>query len=356
MIKNYIKDHKKVIIFFVIAILIFLIIIRLYKLPLEAVGYAALLCLVLAFIFLIYDFYFYRKRNKELVRMMVSITETMDGMPIPKTLTEENWNTLVTMSHGVNLENKNEFNNTITEMMDYYTMWVHQVKTPIAAMRLLLQSSDENISAALKKDLNSELFKIEQYCEMVLSYMRLESNSTDYVFKEYDLDSIIKQTVKKYSVPFINKKISLDYEDTGLSVLTDEKWLGFALEQILSNAVKYTDSGSVSIRKATFDEINTSKSNIGDDYSDDCLVENNVGKYLVIEDTGIGIASADLPRVFEKGYTGYNGRVNKKSTGIGLFLTKKILTKLGHSIEIYSEPGHGTKVILDLNNIEYKYD
>ena len=159
---------------------------------------------------------------------------------------------------------------------------------------------------------------------MVLSYIRLGSNKNDFVLKEYDLDNIIRQAVRKYAPLFIRKKISLDFKPTNYKVLTDEKWLVFVIEQLLSNAIKYTNKGKISI------------------YS----LEN---KKLVIEDTGIGISKEDIPRIFDKGFTGYNGRTDKKATGLGLYLCKNILDKLSHKISIESEVGVKTKVILDLS-------
>ena len=204
--------------------------------------------------------------------------------------------------------------------MSVYTLWVHQIKTPIAALRLILQ--DEETNAA--KEINVQLFKIEQYVELVLQYLRLESPSTDYHFQQLELVDIIRDSIKKYAPLFIRKRLTLHYEEARCQVLTDAKWLGFVLEQILSNALKYTKEGSISI-----------------------YLENK--KTLVVEDTGIGISPEDLPRIGEKNFTGYIGRQDRKSTGLGLSLCKKILSKLGHTISIESEPGKGTKVSIGLD-------
>ena len=178
-------------------------------------------------------------------------------------------------------------------MDDYYAAWVHQIKAPIAVMSLLLQQEDTEQNQQLK----AELFRVEQYAEMALSYVRLGEGMKDLVIAQYPLDEIIRKAVRKYAGQFIRKKIRLVYVGTEEIVLTDEKWLSFILEQILSNAVKYTVKGSVTI-------------------------EVNEKKQLTVSDTGIGIAAEDLPRIFEKGYTGKNGRLDRKSTGIGLYLCK----------------------------------
>ena len=244
----------------------------------------------------------------------------MENLPSPKTLMEEDYTNLIL---NLNKEYKTYISKSDiakSDMIDYYTMWVHQIKTPISAMKLLIQTSESEISS----DLSSELFKIEQYVEMVLSYIRLGSNENDFVIKEYDLDNIVRQAIRKYAPLFIRKKINLDFQPTTYKVLTDEKWLVFVIEQLLSNAIKYTNKGKISI------------------YS----LEN---KKLVIEDTGIGISKEDIPRIFDKGFTGYNGRTDKKATGLGLYLCKNILDKLSHKISIESEVGVKTKVILDLS-------
>ena len=158
---------------------------------------------------------------------------------------------------------------------------------------------------------------------MVLTFLRLNSESTDYVIKEYDLDKIVKQAVKKFSTEFIGRKLSLVYEPLNTTVITDEKWLSFVMEQVLSNALKYTPAGSITI---TLEKEKT----------------------LRIRDTGIGIAPEDLPRIFENGYTGYNGRTDKKASGIGLYLCKRICSNLGHTITARSMVDVGTTIDIEL--------
>lgn len=227
------------------------------------------------------------------------------------------------------------------DMTDYYTMWAHQIKTPIFALRLLLQESPEE-----NKEKLSELFKIEQYVEMVLGYLRTEDMSSDLKLSRCSLDRIIRDRIHKYAGIFISKKLTLTYESISQDVLTDEKWLGFVIGQILSNALKYTRTGEIRIyleKKLSLDTDDVSIS-IG---NDDCNKVENLT--LVIEDTGIGIRAEDIPRIFEKGYTGVNGRDDNRATGIGLYLSNKIMRKLGHRLYITSTEGKGTKVFLEFS-------
>lgn len=318
----YIKRNIKAILLFFIFSIIFTFIFYLSDLPFEIVSYAALLCFAISIIFASFDFLHFYRKDKQLNELLANATISMDKIPSPDDLIEANYIEVLKALQIEKTKIASAADIAIQDMVDYYTLWAHQIKTPIAAMRLILQSEESEFSY----DLSIELFKIEQYVEMMLNYIRLHSGSTDFVLKSYDLDNIIKNAVRKYAKVFIGKKVSLDYLSVDYNVLTDEKWLGFVIEQILSNALKYTNKGKISI------------------YMSD-------NKTLIIEDTGIGIACEDLPRVFEKGFTGYNGRLDKKSTGIGLYLCKKILNKLSHTINIESEIGKGTKVIIGLDSL-----
>lgn len=210
-------------------------------------------------------------------------------------------------------------------MMEYYTVWAHQIKTPIASMKLSLQGQDSEFA----RKLSADLLRIEQYVDMVLVYLRLDSESTDYVFRRCSTDALIKRSVRKFASDFIERKLWLKYEAEDTVIVTDEKWLGFIIGQLISNALKYTKEGGITIY---FRE----------------------PKILVIEDTGIGIAAEDLPRIFEKGYTGYNGRTGGNASGIGLYLCKRICENLRIGIRAESVVGKGTKMILDLNQYELK--
>lgn len=222
-----------------------------------------------------------------------------------------------------------------SQMRDYYSMWVHQIKTPISAMKLLLEAEreelgqlicdDEQSQCLLSDNMDSfedELFRIEEYVSMALQYQRVSSTENDFVLEKVSVDGVIRDTIKKYAKIMIRRHIGMNYSGTVQEVYTDGKWLAFILEQLLSNAIKYTPQGFVKIE--TDKEANRF--------------------FITIKDTGIGIKAEDLPRVFEKGYTGYNGHADKKATGIGLYLCRQMADKLGHTIRMESEIGKGTKV------------
>lgn len=266
------------------------------------------------------DFVRYRKRHLCLRELLYNVSISIDALPPTDTLIELDYQKLLRAAFDARVAQQTLSERERADMMEYFTLWAHQIKTPIAAMRLILQGEDGDLSHSLM----GELFRIEQYAEMALNYMRLGSDSSDFVIRKYALDGIVKQVVRKYASLFIRKHLSLKLAPIESSVLTDEKWLCFALEQILSNALKYTNKGYISI----FTENETT---------------------LVIQDTGVGIAEEDLPRVFDKGFTGLNGRADKRATGVGLYLTHRILTRLGHSIAIDSELGRGTIVRIDLH-------
>lgn len=321
---KYLKEHLRGLCMYAGTACIFAVVFYLYNIPADAVEYAFLLTFIWMAAFAAADFVKYKRRHLELVELERRLKAQWEELPPPKSLIEEDYQQILEDVYSRKLEIESSADMARQDMMDYYSLWVHQIKTPISAMRVLLQSWENNVPDNSKevRTLKMELFKIEQYVEMVLSYLRMESISSDMVLQWYSADDIVKQAVRKYSQLFILQKISLHLKPMDQMVLTDEKWLVFVIEQIISNALKYTKKGSISI------------------YSEnDCIV---------IEDTGIGIQEEDLPRVFEKGFTGFNGRTDKKSTGIGLYLCKTVIDKLNHDIRIESEVGKGTKVYLSL--------
>lgn len=327
IIVDYLKSKIKLITVMIIVPLIFAAVFSLYNLQVEAVLYASLLSFTLIVIIAIIDFSNFNKKHKCLKALGESVTISIENIPEATSLIEEDYNGLIEALFKNRYILEAEYDEQKTDMINYYTLWVHQIKTPIAAMNLILQEDDtmEN------RELQIQLFKIEQYVEMVLVFLRMGSDNTDYVFKEYDLQQVVKQSIRKYASMFIRKKINMNLKPIEVKVITDEKWLSFVIEQLISNAIKYTnEGGNISIS-----------------------AENNA---LIIEDTGIGIATEDLCRICEKGFTGYNGRKDKKASGIGLYLCKEIIKKLGHSIGFQSQPGKGTTVKIQFNTSKSLYD
>lgn len=319
--KLYWKENGKDYFIIISFIAIFSVVLFFYQIETEAILYASLLCIILFLIIKITEFFKLLKRHKELERELKNTPLFSSDFPNANTLCESDLQEIIYTLEELLNESMTENRDKEQNAIDFYSTWVHQIKTPIAVLKMKLEKEDTKENRALLL----EVFRIEQYVEMVLSYLRLGSSSSDFVFKEYDLDTIIKEVIHKYALQFIEKKISLSYTPTDIKVLTDEKWLTFMIEQILSNALKYTKEGSISI-SVTKDSV------------------------LTISDTGIGIAPEDLPRIFEKGFTGYNGRSDKKATGIGLYLCQETAKKLSHKITVSSKIGIGTEVSIDLKS------
>lgn len=296
----------------------------LYGLPGEAIAYLLCLCCIGTSFWAVLSFVRFWRKHKILRKMEEAIFVTAEDLPETTTLIEEDYQHLIQRLVRENRQRQAAADSMLEDLTSYYTLWVHQIKTPIAAMYLLLQAGPDRAT-----EMEIELQKIAQYVDMVLQYLRLDSTDKDLVLQRCQLDAVVRQTVRKYAKLFILKKIQLVFQETKWEVLSDEKWLCFLLEQLLSNALKYTpEGGKISI-----------------------FLEGETN--LVIADTGIGIAPEDLPRVFEKGFTGNNGRMDKKATGIGLYLCRRVTNLLGHTISIASEPGVGTQVLLGLGRPQF---
>lgn len=318
-LRSYLRSHKNVVTSFAVAVTVFCGSFLLYHLPVRAVIYPAVLSLLAGGAIFLADYIKARRKHLELERMSRLSAALIEVFPEPTTYEDEDYKKIIEALTDECRRLETEMKGKYNDMIEYYTMWVHQIKTPIASMRLSLQGEDSPLS----RKLTADLFRIEQYVEMVMMFLRLNSEHTDYVIEGCDMDRIIRQSVKKFSSEFIQRKITLNYEPAETTVITDEKWLAFVIEQLLSNALKYTKEGSISI-----------------------FMKEDV---LYIKDTGIGIAPEDLPRIFEKGYTGYNGRADKRASGIGLYLAKRICDNLSHGIRITSVVDEGTTAAVDLS-------
>lgn len=297
--------------------------------------YAAVLDAILLLITVLVGFFRYSSKVKALSNALKRPVEEQAQLPEATDDVEILYHRLLENQSIARSESESSAAIRQSQMRDYYSMWVHQIKTPISAMKLLLEAEreelgqlmcdDEQSQCLLSDNMDSfedELFRIEEYVSMALQYQRVSSTENDFVLEKVSVDGVIRDTIKKYAKIMIRRHIGMNYSGTAQEVYTDGKWLAFMLEQILSNAIKYTPQGVVTIETA----------------------EEKYRFFITIKDTGIGIKAEDLPRVFEKGYTGYNGHADKKATGIGLYLCRQMADKLGHTIRMESEIGKGTKV------------
>lgn len=363
---NFIKQNYIWILMIIIMSCIHMLYMYLIGARKQDMVYAAVLDAILLLITVLVGFFRYSSKVKALSNALKRPVEEQAQLPEATDDVEILYHRLLENQSIARSESESSAAVRQSRMRDYYSMWVHQIKTPILAMKLLLEAEREelgqlicdeeqsqcqtadmtggNISAAglnivglndaakqqaafkeLSDNLDSfedELFRIEEYVGMALQYQRVSSTENDFVLEKISLDGVIRDTIKKYAKIMIRRHIGINYSGTKKQVYTDEKWLAFILEQILSNAIKYTPQGVVTIETA----------------------EEKDRFFITIKDTGIGIKAEDLPRVFEKGYTGYNGRADKKATGIGLYLCRQMADKLGHTIRMESELGKGTKV------------
>lgn len=405
---SYIKTNVLWVVFCAVLILFQMVFMRLSGMKQNDCIYGIILESMVFIVVFFIGFINYLIKYNKLKRTSILDIDEQSDMPETSDSVEQLYQEIIENQIISRKEIKADKDKADSEMLQYYGMWVHQIKTPIAAMRLLLQTdisefaadnenkSEENINAVelkneykesinatgldteyidtdnkedelekiylgfgeLKKELSNELFQIEQYTEMALQYQRVQSETNDFVLEKVKLDKVIRESIRKYAKIFIRKKLAMNYDGTDITVVSDEKWLGFIIEQLLSNAVKYTKSGSITINVG----MSTLKTDVLNNVDKEeqryknCenvfdRIEKKVEKgnksriiFVEIADEGIGISAEDIPRVFEKGYTGYNGHENKTSTGIGLYLCKQAADKLGHRLEIESEEKKGTKV------------
>lgn len=295
---------------------IFYLVLFLYGGIIPAINYATILCLSILVIYFIVDCSLFIRKYKRLDYLAHQENIYTGDLIKPKNSIEEQYYNLLLKVDRLHKELENKNDKDYHDRLDYFTLWVHQIKTPISALRLLVQSDSTS-----SNDLLMQILRIEQYVDMALHYIKITHMSSDLKIAQYDLSQIINEVVKKQATFFIQRKIKLIIDSIDRNILTDEKWISFVIEQVISNALKYTKDGSIHIYE---------KDNI-----------------LYIEDTGIGIKEEDLPRIFEKGFTGYNGRVDKKASGLGLYLCKRVVDNLGYTMKVESILGKGT--IISIN-------
>lgn len=303
-LKNFLKENKVTFIFFFIISLTYFLVFLTYDLEKFPIIYGALINF---FIFLAYFIYKYANKEKITFREV-----TKNPSQREKIILDELEN-IDKKYKGLLLA----YNEIEGDLKDFYGLWIHEIKTPIAENKLILDDPNPDLDELRKNNK-----RIEDYLNILLGFVRYNSKTNDYVFKEVRIESVVKEIIKEKSYDFISKKISLDVGNLDFKVVSDEKWLGFIIGQLLNNSLKYTPGGG--------------KIKV--------YCENSS---LIIEDNGVGIIQADLPRVFEMGYTGENGRKLGSSTGLGLYLVKSIGKDLNLDIKIESEEGEFTKIIIN---------
>ncbi|MDL2317583.1 sensor histidine kinase [Eubacteriales bacterium OttesenSCG-928-A19] len=314
MIKGYLRHRRGMLALYAAVAVLFPAVQALYGMPMEPVAYALLLVTFLLVVGGIFDCLRYSARARALDEVLENLSDAAHALPEAVGPIEARYHHITSELYLLLDAQAEEMTRRHGEQLNYYTLWVHQIKTPIAAMRLALQKG------ARPATLETELFKVERYVEMALQFIKMRDLSGDLIIEEYAISRIVSQSVRRYAPLFIGKRLKATIDETDLVVTTDSRWLSFILEQLLSNAVKYTDKGGVFI------------------YTE--------GSALVVADTGVGIRAEDLTRIFEKGYTGFNGRLDQRASGLGLYMAQRVAGQLGIRIYPESTPGKGTSMTL----------
>ena len=313
-LKSYIRSRIPFAVVIVMILAVSWVLCLLYSLPVSPFVHITYMSIAICLIAVAVDLIRYKGRLDDVRRGVISESE-ID----PKDAIEQEYIDRIATLETALRDANDSANSRYNEMVDYYTIWAHQIKTPISALSLTAQNIEDD---DLRESLMTQIVRIEDYADMVMGYIRLDSETSDLVFAKQSVENIVRQELKKQRSAIVAKGLGLDFNGGEHEAVTDARWLGFAVGQVLSNSIKYSSQGKITI--------------LCDD------------DRIIIKDEGMGIAPEDLPRVFEKGYTGYNGRGDKKSTGIGLYLVRRTMDLLGGDIRIDSEVGKGTEVTLYL--------
>lgn len=292
-LKSFIKKNLNSIIFFILMHAVFFIVLFLNNVNIKIFLQAFQICFLVFVIYLIIKYFDFQKNltKDERIRDLETQIETL----------------------------RNQYITWQKDIQEYFSMWVHQIKTPITCLEILTEDNTE---------MKMQLKSIDNYTNMAINYLKLNLHEKDMDISVVDVDNLLNILVKKYSLLFINSHISLDFRKNGLKCITDSKWLSVLLEQILSNAIKYSENSQI----------------ILDSFKKDNAV------VILIEDHGIGIPEEDINRIFDKGYSGFNGRLKQKSSGLGLYLAKSIADKLEITLKVDSVVGQGSKFYIIVNN------
>lgn len=333
-IKEYLIDKKHLILFYFVLMFFISAVIFLdvsVKVSLDNIFYINGVSLIFFITYLVINYLKSKKYYSDINYIINNQQEDiLSSIPIPKTNEQRIYYELIKKIYDEQNVKINKLYEEKKDNLEFITSWVHEVKTPISVSRLVIQSSDSKNIDEVLSSIEDEIDKIDNYVEQALYYSRIDSFSEDYFINELNLQKLMKELVKKHAKTFISKRIGIELGELDENISSDKKWLLFIIDQVMSNSLKYTKEGG---------KINIS------------LEKDVKEKRLIIKDNGIGIKSEDIERVFDKGFTGFNGREYTKSTGMGLYLAKKLARKLGHDISIESVYGEYTKVTIHFPKI-----
>ncbi len=333
---QYLKDKRYFLVFYV-TLMLFISLIMLVSVNRENaannIAYANAGALFFAGVYVGIGYYYRNSFYRELVELIGSRQGSgVVGLPEPQTAGQALYLQMLVQLNAEHAGDLDKLRKEIADHQDFILSWIHEIKLPIAASRLVMENRTGKTGEYLVDKLEDELGKIDGYVEQALYYSRIDSFSRDYFITEVPFDSIVKESIKKYAKLFINKQIRPDLEGVSRkhSVHSDSKWLAYIVNQAVANSLNYTEGGgSITFRSE----------------------EDSQEKRLLIDDTGIGIPPEDISRVFDKGFTGSAGRTHAKSTGMGLYLAKRMARKLGHDLSVQSSESAGTRVIIHFPKI-----
>lgn len=338
-IKAYLWDKKYLIFIYLITVLFTGIVISIGESVAVSQSNGLYVIEVSMLLFAIYLAVDYIVKNRYYKKLKeISDLEGLDwvnSLPIAVSSEQRIYNELLQKQYQVINKKLSEHQTKSIENREFITMWVHEIKTPIAVSKLIIENSLDHPSEEVPYSIGDEIDKIEDFVQMTLFYSRTDDFAKDYIINSIELKKIVNECIKRVFSSITNKNLNLQLKNLDLQIDSDKKWLGFIIKQILDNAVKYSPSnGKISIYAESHQDERT----------------------LIIEDEGPGIKEEDIIRVFDKNFTGSNGRKYVTATGIGLYLSQKIARKLGHRITIASDSGKGTKLIIHFPHWNDFYD
>lgn len=310
MIAKFFREYRSLYVCYGVLAGSFILLFFLYQLPTEFLQNALLLSLTLLIIITFGLFWKFHRRMKALEEYVHE-----EALPLLNKPVDLAYLSLIEAEKQATREQLLDYKSREEDLQAMVKLWSHQMKVPLAALSLMSQT--EQLKPA---DVNHQLLRLDNYLANLLNYLKLTSHSSDFRFEEVEVREVVVEVVKKYRNQFLQKEIGVSI-DGNWSIKTDRKWLSFALSQIIDNALKYNKTGgSVTI----------------------CL-----DKGISVKDTGIGILAEDIPRLFDEGFTGYNGREHQKATGFGLYLAKRVLNQLELTIQVESQIEIGTQVTIE---------